>query len=104
MYQENIRFNTIGDLTVLSRQARAMAEKAKTRTSQCDGMLFTLALGYGSRAEMTRAVRRLVQQAQQQQGRLAVEQIDERLLASHLDTAGMTDGHAPCPQFGRGFL
>ena len=89
MYQENIRFNTIGDLTVLSRQARAMAEKTKTRTSKCDGMLFTLALGYGARAEITRAVRRLVQQVQQE--RLAVEEIDEHLLASHLDTAGITD-------------
>lgn len=89
MYQENIRFNTIGDTSLLQPSARRMVEETKARTAVCDGMVFTLALGYGSRAEMTRAARHLAKQVQL--GHLTVDDLDEDLLASHLDTAGLDD-------------
>ncbi len=89
MCQENIRFNAIGDMSVLQRSAHAMVEQTKAQTASCDGMVFTLALGYGSHAEMTRGVRRLALQVQQ--GCLSVDEIDEDLFAAHLDTAGLTD-------------
>jgi undecaprenyl diphosphate synthase len=87
MYQENIRFNTIGDTKVLPRSARLLIEEAIARTTACDGMIFTLALNYGSHAEIVRAARALAQQVQQ--GLLAVADIDEALLATHLDTADL---------------
>ncbi|GIX48692.1 MAG: isoprenyl transferase [Candidatus Tectimicrobiota bacterium] len=89
MYQENIRFNTIGDLSVLPPAAQRLIAEAKRRTAGCDGMIFTLALGYGAHAEIVRATRRLAEEVQQ--GRLRAEDIDEALFAAHLDTAGLPD-------------
>jgi undecaprenyl diphosphate synthase len=87
MYQENIRFNTIGDITVLPRSAQQLIEETITKTASCDGMVFTLALNYGAQAEIVRATRSLARQVQQ--GRLAVTDIDEKLFAAHLDTAAL---------------
>lgn len=89
MCQENIRFRTIGDMTVLSPVARAMVEEALHKTAACDGMIFTLALGYGSHAEIVRTAKRLA--CRVQQGILAVDAIDEETFAVHLDTAGLPD-------------
>jgi undecaprenyl diphosphate synthase len=87
MCQENIRFNTIGDLGVLPARARLLIEETRAKTALCDGMMFTLALGYGAHAEILRAVRRLAQQVQQ--GLLIPADIDEALFAAHLDTTGL---------------
>lgn len=89
MCQENIRFNTIGDLTVLHPIARTMVEATRARTAACDGMIFTLALGYGSHAEIVRTARQLAWHVQQ--GLLAIEDIDEALFTVHLDTASLPD-------------
>jgi undecaprenyl diphosphate synthase len=89
MCQENIRFNTIGDITVLHPVVRAIIEETLVKTAACDGMIFTLALGYGSHAEIVRTARQLAWHVQQ--GLLAVDDIDEALFAVHLDTAGLPD-------------
>ncbi|MGQ4806851.1 Ditrans,polycis-undecaprenyl-diphosphate synthase ((2E,6E)-farnesyl-diphosphate specific) [Candidatus Entotheonellaceae bacterium PAL068K] len=89
MCQENIRFNTIGDTTALPRSARFLIEETLARTADCDGMIFTLALSYGSHAEIVRTARDLVHQVQQ--GRLAVNDMNEAIFAAHLDTAGLPD-------------
>lgn len=89
MCQENIRFNTIGDLAALSRSARILVEEAITKTAGCDGMIFTLALGYGARAEIVRTARSLARQVEL--GRLVTADINEMFFAAHLDTAGLPD-------------
>ena len=89
MCQENIRFNTIGDTTVLHPVVQAIIKETLTRTAACDGMIFTLALGYGSHTEIVRTARQLAWHVQQ--GLLAVDDIDEALFADHLDTAGLPD-------------
>jgi undecaprenyl diphosphate synthase len=89
MCQENIRFNTIGDTTVLHPVVQAVIKETLVRTAACDGMIFTLALGYGARAEIVRTVRQLA--CHVRQGLLAVDDIDEALFAVHLDTAGLPD-------------
>jgi undecaprenyl diphosphate synthase len=87
MLQENIRFNTIGDMAVLPRFARVLAEETIVKTAACDGMVFTLALGYGSHAEIVRATQRIA--CLVQQGKIAVDNIDETCFSAHLDTAGL---------------
>jgi undecaprenyl diphosphate synthase len=89
MCQENIRFNTIGDITALSPTARLLVEDTRARTASCDGMIFTLALSYGSHAEIVRATRTLARQVQQ--GCLAVDDITEVLFAASLDTADLPE-------------
>lgn len=87
MRQDNIHFNTIGDMAVFPSVARAIIEETLVKTAACDGMVFTLALGYGARAEMVRAAKQLAWQVQQ--GLLAIDDIDEALFATHLDTVGL---------------
>lgn len=89
MYQENIRFNTIGDVSGLPRSAQLLVAETRRKTAACDGMVFTLALSYGAHAETVRAARALARLVQA--GYLAVEDIDERHFAAHLDTAGLPD-------------
>ena len=89
MCQENIRFNTIGNLAALSHAARLLVEDTRAKTAGCDGMIFTLALSYGSHAEIVRATRTLVRQVQE--GRLAVDDINEALFAASLDTADLPE-------------
>jgi len=68
---------------------QAIIKETLVRTAACDGMIFTLALGYGSHAEIVRTARQLAWHVQQ--GLLAVDDIDEALFAVHLDTAGLPD-------------
>jgi len=89
MCQENIRFNTIGDTTVLHPVVQAIIKETLVRTAACDGMIFTLALGYGSHAEIARIARQLAWQVQE--GLLAVDDIYEALFGVDLDTAGLPE-------------
>ena len=89
MCQENIRFNTIGDIETLPRSIQLLIAETMHRTTACDGMTFTLALGYGSHAEIVRAARCLARQVQE--GHLHAEDINEALFAAALDTAGLPD-------------
>jgi undecaprenyl diphosphate synthase len=89
MCQDNIRFRAIGEMAILPPVARTMVEETLRKTAACDGMIFTLALGYGSHAEIVRTAKRLA--CRVQQGALAVEAIDEDMFAVHLDTAGLPD-------------
>ncbi len=52
-------------------------------------MQVILALSYGSRDEIVRAARKIVQEALA--GRIDAEKIDEELFATHLDTHGIPD-------------
>jgi undecaprenyl diphosphate synthase len=89
MYQENIRFNTIGDLSALPRSAQILADETRLKTASCDGMTFTLALSYGAHAEIVRAARSVARLVQD--GCLTVEGITEQVFAAHLDTADLPD-------------
>ena len=49
----------------------------------------TIAINYGSRDEITRAVRAIADEVSQ--GKLLPQEIDESVIAAHLDTAGLPD-------------
>jgi undecaprenyl diphosphate synthase len=89
MCQENIRFNTIGEITALSRTARLLIEETCAKTAACDGMIFTLALSYGSHTEIIQAAQSLALQVQQ--GHLVIGDINEELFAAHLYTATLPE-------------
>ena len=58
-------------------------------SANCEGMVLNLALSYGSRQEILRAVRVLAERVAR--GELAPESIDEAALEQHLYTAGLPD-------------
>jgi len=86
---QKIRLNVIGEIERLPKNIRDILTEIVTRTQENNTMVLTLALSYGSRNELLRACRTLAQEAID--GACSPKEIDEKLFASRLDTAGMPD-------------
>ena len=80
--KNNIRFKAIGDLSRFSKNLQETIKKTQIATSKCTGLTQVLALNYGSKNEIIRAVKKL--------NDLNLE-VNEQNLESCLDTAGMGD-------------
>jgi undecaprenyl diphosphate synthase len=84
-----VRLRGIGELERLPRTVRMLLDEATRVTAGNDGLLLTLALSYGSRAEITDAVRRIAGEVSR--GELDPESIDEQTITDRLYTAGVPD-------------
>ena len=89
MMENNIRFKQIGRLENLPDPVLEEVDKTLKATSGNDGLTLTLALNYGSRAEIVDAVRSIASQVLMEQ--ILPEEIDEATVSDHLYTAGMPD-------------
>jgi len=89
MMENNIRFNQIGRLEHLPDQVLEQVNLTLEETRNNDGLTLTLALNYGSRAEITDAVRAIALKVKS--GALLPEQIQEQTIEDHLYTAGIGD-------------
>jgi undecaprenyl diphosphate synthase len=89
MMENNIRFRQIGRLENLPDPVLDEVNVTLEETKNNDGLSLTLALNYGSRAEIVDAVRDIAQQVKA--GTLDVRDIDEQLVSDRLYTAGMPD-------------
>ena len=79
----------IGEKSRLDEDIRTRIAELEEATRNNDGLHFTIAINYGGREEMVRAVRRIVDEVKE--GKLAEDQIDEACIAGHLDTAGLPE-------------
>ncbi len=86
---QNIRFRQIGRCENLPRAAQEALERTLEATSSCTGPTLCLAVNYGSRDEITEAVRRIASRARD--GRLDPEEIDHATIELELDTAGLPE-------------
>jgi undecaprenyl diphosphate synthase len=89
MMKNNIRFHQIGRLDHLPEPVLEEMRITLDQTRNNDGLNLVLAINYGSRAEITDAVREIVRKVQQ--GQLQADQIDEQTIGDHLYTAAMPD-------------
>jgi undecaprenyl diphosphate synthase len=89
MNENNIRLVQLGRREGLPTEVAEQLDRTMTSTAGNTGMTLCVALNYGSRAEITDAVRAIA--AQVRSGRLTPDAIDERLIESHLYTAGLPD-------------
>lgn len=80
--ENNIRFKAIGDLSRFSKALQKTIKETEEKTSRCSGLTQVLALNYGSKDEIIRAIKKL--------NALNLE-VTEENLESCLDTAGMPD-------------
>lgn len=81
----DIRFRTIGDLSRLSPELINLINELKDASSHCKSMDFCIALNYGGRDEIIRAVKKIGTEIKS--GSINPEKIDEILFDSYLDTA-----------------
>ena len=89
LQRQGIRLQVIGDVERLPVLVRRTLDQFMAATAANTRGVLTLALSYGSRAELVRAAQRLA--ARVQRGELTPEQITEEALGRELYTAGMPD-------------
>lgn len=89
MLDYGIRMHTIGTLSRLPEFVQTTIHQTKTATENCKTIDMVLAINYGSRDEICRAVKKIVDKVQS--GELDAEAISETCIAAHLDTAAWED-------------
>ncbi|MGR0480157.1 MAG: isoprenyl transferase [Candidatus Electronema sp. V4] len=89
MKKNGIRLDCFGQKERLPDDARAVLERVIAETADCPGLRLNLALSYGSRTEMLRAVREIGNRCAA--GQLRPEEIDEQLFSNCLYSAGQPD-------------
>ena len=87
--KNNIRLQAIGDLQSLPGNCYNELQEAIAETAKNTRMTLILALSYSSKWELTNAVRQLAKQVEE--GKIKAEKIDEQMIASNLNTAGIPD-------------
>lgn len=89
LHKEKIRLRVIGRPEALPRLVRSMLKRTIKATEHYENAQLILALNYGARDEITNAVRRIAQRVKT--GGLAVDAIDESLVADHLYAPDVPD-------------
>ena len=87
--KDNLRVRFIGDLSKLDDKLKANIKELTEYSSQFTGLTLTIAINYGSRDEMTRAIRRVA--ADVRDDKLQADDITEDLFSTYLDTDGIPD-------------
>lgn len=85
----NVRLKRIGRRENLPAEVLDALDEMEQATAKHTGLTLALAINYGSRQEITDAVRNIAQQVAG--GALAPGAIDEQLITDHLYTAGLPD-------------
>ena len=87
--KNDMKVRVIGDISRLDEDIRTRIQELTEATKDNGGLNFQIAINYGSRDEILRAVRRLAGDCVE--GRLAPGQIDEAVFESYLDTHDIPD-------------
>lgn len=89
MHREGVRISFIGDLSILPASVRQEMEYAIQLTEFNRDIAFNVAVNYGSRAEMLRAICKIAQRIEN--GEIKAEEIDEKLVGRSLYTSHVPD-------------
>ena len=87
--KNNIRVRMIGERNRFAPDIVEAINGLEEKTKENTGMTFVIAVNYGSRDEITRAVRKIMTDVEK--GKIAPEDMTEKVFASYLDTAGIPD-------------
>lgn len=82
--KNNMRVRVIGDISRLDKETQEQIAELEEKSRIYDGLNMTIAINYGSRDEIARAVKNIARDVET--GELKASQIDEKLIASYLDT------------------
>ena len=86
---ENIKVKVLGDITALSQGMQKSIIKCMERTKNNTGVTFNIALNYGGRDEIVKAVQNIATQVKNKQ--LKIEEINEETISDNLYTIGQPD-------------
>lgn len=89
MLDNNIRLHTIGQTERLPEDVRQQLQETMMLTKNNDGLILNLAISYGGRAEIVKAVKEIAEKAVD--GRIDPDSITPDLISEHLYTGKMPD-------------
>lgn len=89
IHKQNIRFQTIGRIEALAPRVRDEIAKASERTASNTGMVLSVALNYGGRAEIVDACRAAVRKLQD--AGKSVDELDEANIEHELYTRNLPE-------------
>lgn len=87
--KNNMQVRVIGDKSRLDTKLVERINELEEATKDATGLRFTIAINYGGRDELRRAVTKITEEVAQQ--KLRPEDVTEELINSKLDTAGLPD-------------
>lgn len=89
LHKENVRIRVIGDRENLRSDILPLLLEAEETTQRNTALTLVIAFNYGSRDEMTRAMRKIGEEVKA--GRIEPEAISAELIDAHLDTRDIPD-------------
>lgn len=89
MHQKGVKIKFIGDLSKLKEDLRQILLDAEEYTKNNTGVKFQIAFNYGSRMEITEAVKQIAKRVQNNE--LNVENITEEIISENLYTKDIPD-------------
>ena len=87
--KNNIKLHAIGNLATLPEKAFQDLTEVIEKTKNHDGFVLTLALSYGSREEIVKAVQNISKKVVNNE--LKIEEIDEKIINNHLYTFSLPE-------------
>lgn len=89
LHEEQVQFKVIGDLSVLNKELQEILDEAQTLMANNQGLKLRVAINYGARAEIIRAVKSLIVEANERL--TTAEAVDEAALSRLLYTSDVPD-------------
>ena len=89
LHQNNVKIRLMGNLKDLPEKTRKEVERSIELTKNNDKLTLNIALSYGSRAEITNAVKRVIMDYENKQ--INIEEINEEVFKKYLYTYDMPD-------------
>ncbi|MDD7463187.1 MAG: isoprenyl transferase [Anaerococcus sp.] len=85
LIENNVKLNILGDISKLPDFAKKACIEAMEKTKDHDGLYLNMALNYGGRADVVKAVKDIVKE------KIDPNDINEKTISDHLYTKGMPD-------------
>lgn len=89
MIEDGVRLGTIGNISRFPERVKCAIEETKAATAHCDKIELILALNYGGRDDIRRAMVAITEECLK--GKLTTADLSEQLIARYLDTAKWGD-------------
>lgn len=85
LQKEGVKLNILGDISVFPESLRNLIEETVDMLKDNKNFVFNIALNYGGRDEIVRAVKKILKKG------AGEEDINEQLISDNLDTGGLPD-------------
>ena len=87
--KNNLRVQVLGDISALDQDLQDRIVELEEKSKDNDGLFFSIALNYGGRDEIRRAMTQIAKECKE--GVLDPEDITEDVISAHLDTKEVPD-------------